>query len=270
MRNGGNSEELVAIVTGASSGIGRASAIEIAGPGHRLVLVARRQEELEQTASVCRSRGAECLVVPTDLANPGAGREVVDRALESYGRVDVLVNAAGFAILAPLQNAGEDDLRRMIETNYLGTVSCILAVLPSMLERGAGSIVNVGSITGIMGVARMGGYAATKWAIAGFTESLRNDLHGTGVRVSLVCPGTTQSGFFESADRSQIPGADRLVRTLRPEKVARAVARAIRRGNARIIIPWEAALFMRLKEIFPRSAHFLMRTTSSILERKAH
>lgn len=258
----------VIIVTGASSGIGRATAIELAAPDVRLSLVARRSELLDEVATLCRARGAECLVIPEDVSDPLAGRRVADQTHAAFGRIDVLVNAAGFAILGALQDADEGDLRRMMDTNYFGTVGCTLAVVPTMIEQKSGTIVNVGSITGIMGVARLGGYSATKFAITGFTESLRNDLLDHGIRVSLICPGTTRTAFFESAEESLLPGADRLNPRLTAEQVARAIRRTIRRGTPRVILPWTGLLFMRFKEIFPRSAHFLMRTTSKLIERK--
>jgi short-subunit dehydrogenase len=118
-----------------------------------------------------------------------------------------------------------------------------------------------------MGYARMGGYGATKFAVIGFTEALRNEVIGRGVRVALVCPGTTDTEFFTTAERGKMPGASRLIPAVKPERVARAIADAAEDGHYRRIVPAAAALYMRLKEIFPRLAHLLMRRVSAMLEK---
>ncbi len=155
-----------------------------------------------------------------------------------------------------------------MNTNYFGAVHCTQAVLPQMLERGEGTIVNVSSITGIMGFARMGGYCATKFALIGFTEALRNEVMARGVRVALVCPGTTDTEFFVKAERGMMPAASRLMLAVKPERVARAICNAAEDGRYRRILPLLAMTYMRIKELFPRFAHLLMRRVSALLERR--
>jgi short-subunit dehydrogenase len=135
-----------------------------------------------------------------------------------------------------------------------------------MLARRRGTIVNVASIAGIMGYARMGGYCATKFAMIGFSETLRDEVLGRGVRVAMVCPGTVETQFFEKAERGKMPGASRLVLAITPERVARAIADAAEDGKYRRILPIGAMLFLRMKEFFPRFAHVLMRRVSSVME----
>ena len=251
------------VITGASSGIGRATALEMARRGARLFIAARRSEQLEEVAKACRAAGgAECTTVVADVTKPDQCKRIIDSA----GRVDVLVNNAGFAIFEPIATAKPEHFREMTDTNYLGAVWCTQAVLPQMLERRSGSIVNVGSIAGIMGYAGMGGYCATKFALIGFTESLRDEVIGTGIRVALVCPGTTESEFFTRAERKKMPGASRLIAGITPERVARAICNAAEDGRYRRILPAAAALYMRFKEISPRFAHLLMRRISALLE----
>jgi short-subunit dehydrogenase len=252
------------VVTGASSGIGRATAIEMARRGADVVLAARRADRLDEVAAECRALGVRATTVPTDVTREEECRRLIDSA----GEVDVLVNNAGFAILDTIAEASTDDLREMMDTNYLGAVHCTKAVLPQMLARRRGSIVNVGSITGIMGVAKMAGYGATKAALIAFTEGLRDEVLDRGLRVALVCPGTTESEFFVKAERSKIPAASRLVPTATPEQVARAVCDAAEDGRYRRILPLFARVFMRMKEVFPRFAHLLMRRVSALLERR--
>jgi len=247
------------VITGASSGIGRATALEMARRGASVVIAARRQEALE---NVAREIGAACKTIVADVSRPDDCR----RLIESAGKVDVLVNNAGFAVFDHIADASPSDLRTMMETNYLGAAWCTQAVLPQMLERRSGAIVNVASIAGIMGYAGMGGYSASKFALAGFTEALRDEVIGRGVRVALVCPGTTETEFFDHADRKRMPAASRLIPGLSPERVARAVCDAAEDGAYRRILPGTAALYMRFKEIAPRLAHFLMRRVSALME----
>jgi uncharacterized protein len=256
-----------AVVTGASSGIGRAVALELAGAGCNLALAARRSEELVAAAAECSCRGVRAIAVTTDVTSEHDCAELVARAEREIGPVDILVNNAGFAIFDPIESAATADLESMMKTNYFGALYCTRAVLPSMIARARGSIINVASIAGIMGYERMGGYCATKFALIGLSEALRDEVMSRGLRVSLVCPGTTETPFFEKAERGKMPGASRLILAVSPERVARAVRRAAENGSVRIIVPASAAAFMKLKEMFPRTAHFLMRNLSAVIER---
>lgn len=228
------------------------------------MLAARRADRLEEVAAECRALGVRAAAVATDVRKAEDCRRLIDAA----GSVDVLINNAGFAIFGRATEAAVDDLRDMMDTNYFGTVHCTRAVLPQMLERRAGTIVNVGSITGIMGFARMSGYSATKFAVGGFTEAVRAEVIGRGVRVALVCPGTTETEFFVKAERGKMPGASRLMLAVKPERVARVVCDTAEDGRYRRIIPFMAAIYMRFKEILPRTAHYLFRQASSLLERR--
>jgi len=250
------------VVTGASSGIGRAASLELARRGANLVLAARRAELLEEVAIECRALGVDCRTVVTDVTLRSDCQHLIDVA----GHVDILVNNAGFAIFDPFESAKPDDLESMMQTNYFGAVWCTQAVLPQMLARRSGTIVNVASIVGIMGYARMGGYCATKFAMIGFSEALRDEVLGRGVRVAMVCPGTVETEFFVKAERGKMPGASRLLLAIKPKHVARAIANAAEDGKYRRILPMGAMAFLRMKELFPRFAHVLMRRVSSMME----
>lgn len=192
---------------------------------------------------------------------------MVGKVTGELGAIDILVNNAGFAVFDPIEKTSPTDVEAMLQTNFLGVVYCTQAVLPSMLARGSGNIVNVASIAGLMGFFRMGAYCASKFAIIGFTEALRDEVLGRGVKVSMVCPGTVETEFFQIAERGKMPAANRLILAISPERVARAICRAASRGSYRIILPWTAAVFMKFKEIFPRTAHFLMRNVSQAIDR---
>lgn len=254
-----------ALVTGASSGIGRATALELAARGCNLALAARRVDRLEQVAAACRDRGVRCITVPTDVRLPDDCLRFVAEATRELGPPDILVNNAGFAILDPISDAAVADAEDMMATNYFGVLHCMRAALPSMLERGSGSIVNVASIVGLMGYASMGAYGATKGAVAVLSEALRNEVIDRGVRVSMVCPGTTDTEFFDTAYKEKMPAASRLIAAIPPERVARAIARAIQTGRYRMIVPWTAGVYIRFKEIMPVTAHWLFRRLSRLL-----
>jgi hypothetical protein len=250
------------VITGASSGIGRAAALEFARRGADVVLAARRREKLEEVAAACRTIGVKATVVVTDVSV----QQDCERLIAAVPRVDILVSNAGFGIYDPIERAGVQDLESMMQTNYFGAVYCTHAVLPQMLERRGGAIVIVSSITGIMGFASMGGYCASKFALNGFAEALRSEVLGRGVTVSMICPATTDTDFFQTAERDKMPGASRMMLAMKPEKVARAICEAAADGRYRRILPLFAHVFMRLKEIFPRAAHVLMRRVSALME----
>jgi uncharacterized protein len=252
------------VITGASSGIGKATALQFARRGANLVLAARRANLLEDVAEQCRAMGVSAIPITTDVSRKEDCAALITRA----GRVDVLVNNAGFGIFDRIEDARTSDFEMMMATNYFGAVHCTRAVLPQMLERHSGSIVIVASIAGLMGYAQMGAYCATKFALVGFAEALRDEVIGRGVQVALVCPGTTETEFFVTAERGKLPGASRLIPGIRPEHVARAICASASDGRYRRILPVSATLFLRLKEFFPRVAHAVFRRVSLALERR--
>ena len=166
----------VVVVTGASQGIGKALCLELAPQGPRLVLAARDATALEAVAAECRARGAEALVVPTDVGDESACRALVDRAVERYGALDVLVNNAGMGMLARFEDVTDLSLyERLMRVNYLGSVYPTFYALPH-LKRSRGQIVAVSSLAGLNGVPGRTAYAATKHAQMGFFDSLRIEL----------------------------------------------------------------------------------------------
>ncbi len=258
------------IVTGASSGIGRAVALALARRGARLTIAARREAELARAAEECRAAGAACEPVVADVSRREDCFRLAAAAAARAGPVDVLVNNAGFAVFDSIAEAKADDVERMMATNYLGALWCTQAVLPSMLARGEGAIVNVGSIAGLMGYARMGAYCASKFAVTGMTEALRAEVADRGVAVSLVAPATTETDFFVTAEKGKMPGASRMILAIPPERVAKAIVRAIETGRQRTVLPFPAAFFLRFKEVLPAPAQFLMSRVSRRLERDRH
>src|SRR5919198_1250025 len=202
----------VAIVTGASSGIGAATARELGRRGAAVVLAARRADALEAQAEAIRGAGGEALAIPTDVADATQVTLLVDRAVATFGRVDVLVNNAGASWSRPLASSHPDEIAGLLEVNLLGAMLLTRAVLPGMLERRHGAIISVGSLSGRVAMEPV--YSATKYGLRGFSLALRRQLAGTGVRVSPVPPGRIKTAMTSHV----------AARMPEPETVATAIA----------------------------------------------
>lgn len=185
----------VALVTGASSGIGEATARELAGLGATVALVARRQDRLDALAKQIDADGGRTLVLPADVTDREEAEGVVRRTVEEYGRLDTLINNAGVMLLGPIQDAPVEEWQRMVQINVLGLLYCAKAALPHLLEaaeqepRRVADLVNISSVAGRQARLGSGVYNATKHAVGAFSESLRQEVTRQHVRVSLIEPG---------------------------------------------------------------------------------
>jgi len=188
-------EGTVALVTGASSGIGEATAEILAKHGAAVALVARRIDRLDDLAAKLKSDGASVLPIQADVANRDEAYEAVDRVAAEFGRLDTVINNAGVMLLGPIENAPVEEWERMVNVNLLGLLYCSKAALPHLLKaadgepRGVADLVNVSSVAGRVPRLGSGVYNATKHAVGAFSESLRQEVTGRHVRVSLVEPG---------------------------------------------------------------------------------
>jgi hypothetical protein len=181
------------LVTGASSGIGRATALAFADAGANVVLVARRAKVLAKVAAEARKLGAATLVAPADVTQPEAVTACFRKAVRRFGSVDVVVNNAGVLIPAPVVDLRTADLQRMLDVNLIGALHVMQEAVKVMRKQGRGHIVNVGSLAGRRGFSPLGGYCATKFALVGLTEALRTELVGERIHVSLVLPGVVDT-----------------------------------------------------------------------------
>ncbi|MEA2483148.1 MAG: hypothetical protein QOC55_1095, partial [Thermoleophilaceae bacterium] len=179
----------VAVVTGASSGIGEATAKALSGEGYAVALAARREDRITQLADEISSAGGTALAVPTDIGDPASAEALIKTAKSELGSVDVLLNNAGVMLLGPMLDADLEHWQRMVNVNLLGLMYCTHAALPIMKEQGHGHVVNVSSVAGR--VARMGSgvYNATKFGVGAFSESLRQEGVDYGIRVTIIEPG---------------------------------------------------------------------------------
>lgn len=239
----------VVLITGASSGIGALTARQLAEKGAIPVLTARSADKLREWS---RRMPGEHAVYPMDVTDSAQVQETAARVHERYGKLDVLVNNAGYGEFIPFVEANLAHFQDMMDVNYLGVVRCTQAALPYMLRAGAGHIVNVASLAGKIGTARSSAYTATKHAVIGLTESLRLELRGSGVLVSAVNPGPIATPFFERADPdgTYLRNLGRFV--MPPERAASAVVRVIERRVPEMDLPRLAAVGVRIRRLFPR------------------
>jgi short-subunit dehydrogenase len=198
---------LRALVTGASSGIGRAFSLRIARDGARVALVARRKDELEQLAAEIRAAGGEAAVLPCDVSDPDQAADAAARAAAEWGGIDLLVNNAGYGHHRTFLEWSLEDMERMMRVNYFGTLYFTKAILPAMVEQRRGWIVFVASVAGKIAPPEESAYAATKFAMVGLAASLSFEVEDAGVHVLTVCPGVIRTPFFDEEALSRMPRA---------------------------------------------------------------
>jgi NAD(P)-dependent dehydrogenase (short-subunit alcohol dehydrogenase family) len=237
-----------AVITGATSGIGREAAREFAKTGAKVVLAGRRKERLLELASEIEASGGQALSVQTDVAEQAQVEALIEKCVERFGRVDVLVNNAGVAMASQFEAMSLEDFRRLMDVNFWGAVYACRAAVPQMRkQRGGGVILNVSSIFGKRGMPFETAYCASKFALAGFSEALRAELMSEGIDVCTVYPGAVETEIFDAAANStglEVPGfvpkfpasqmAKLIVQTARfpqPEVVAAFDAQAINIAN---------------------------------------
>jgi short-subunit dehydrogenase len=239
------------LVTGASGGIGRAIAVELARQGSRVVLLARREEQLKIVADEIAANGglAECVV--GDVTEPAVRRAALDRAQERFGGLDILVNNAGIGALGRFDEADLARIRQLFEVNFFAAAELIREALPMLKQGNRPIVVNIGSVLGHFATPRSSEYCATKFALRGFTDALRAELAPLGIDVLLVSPGTTETQFFEHVvEETSAPRWARM-RGVSAESVARAAVRAIRRGRQEIIPNPGGRVLVFLSRLFP-------------------
>jgi uncharacterized protein len=233
----------VCLVTGATGGIGRAIAVGLGARDVQLLLSGREEQAL---ADVVAESGGTALA--TDLAEFGAGRRLAALALEAADHVDVLVNCAGIGLYGPAEDLEPDELERLFRVNVLAPMELTSALLPGMVERRRGHIVNVGSIAGRLGRRREAAYAASKAALSVFSDSLRAELSGSGVAVSLVTPGVVNTRYFE---RRSVPYDRGWPKPIPADAVAARVVRALDSRGGEVIVPRWLSFPMRLRGVLP-------------------
>jgi short-subunit dehydrogenase len=229
----------VVVITGASGGIGRATALRCAANGATVVLAARREDALREVASQCEELGAQALVMPTDVTDADAVNRLARRTVERFGRIDAWVNNAAVSLFAPFQEAPIEDIRRVLDTNVMGYVHGARAALPYMRDRGAGVLVNVSSIVGVVPQPYTHAYTMSKAAILALSASLRQELRLDGakhVKVASVLPATIDTPLFDHAANYTGRRVVAMPPVYTAERVARVIVNQIRLPRRHVIV----------------------------------
>lgn len=244
----------VAVVTGASSGIGLATARALAAEGWTVVLTARDSKTLETLAAEIKGNGGMAHVIPVDLRSADGPERVIDEAIALLGRIDLLVANAGVYVRKRPRETNAGDYQASMELNFYGSVRPILRVLPHMLERRSGQIVGISSVDGKKGLTYDIVYVPTKFALTGFLDVLRQELHGTGVAVTTVLPGRVDTPMIGDL---RVPVVSPKISS---EAVARAVMRGVRRRSAEVLVPyWSSKALVVISALSARLGDWLIR-----------
>lgn len=243
-----------AIVTGASTGVGKAVALKLAKCGANVALVARRSDKLEEVAGLAEKLGVKVFVVACDVTDSNQVKSAVQTVIQELGPVHILVNSAGFGVWKPFLEISDQEHQKMMETNYWGTYNFIRAVLPTMLANKQGHIVNISSGTGKFSLSVTSGYSASKFAVTGLSEALYRELRFTGVKVSCLHPGSIKTEFWNEQNTPQkyLPATIRLSPKISPQKVARAVCYCLWLGFPAYTFPVFVAILAKLNALWLR------------------
>jgi short-subunit dehydrogenase len=246
-----------AVVTGASSGIGHALAVRLAEQRVRVVVASRNQERLESLAATIRQRGGEVHVIPADVADAGQRARLIESAVAALGGLDILINNAGVGAKGSFRDATEELLRRIMEVNFFGCTELTRLALPHLRQGRNPMIVNVGSILGKRAIPNMTEYCAGKFALQGWSESLRAELVQDGIHVLMVCPGTIETEFREHLLelRSNRPFRGR---GMTADRCAALIIRAMRARRNEFVITAGAKTLAWLNRLSPRFVDWIM------------
>jgi uncharacterized protein len=249
------------LVTGASSGIGRETALAFAAAGANLVLVARRPKVLAEVATRARKLGATVLVAPADVSKTTEVVAAFRKAARRFGKVDIVVNNAGILLPSKVVDMPGTQLQAMLDVNLFGALHVMQEAVKLMRKQGHGQIVNVGSLAGRRGFSPIGGYCASKFALIGLTEALRTELVGERIHVSLVLPGVIDTPMVDNALHTPGAGEDAWPEALNmpPSWVVWAIFLAIRFRLAEIAVPPGVALLEKLAALAPGATDTLLR-----------
>lgn len=229
------------LITGASSGIGRLLALDMAARGARIALVARRRDALDGVAEEIRAGGGRALALVCDVGDRQQATTTAARAVEEFGTIDVLVNNAGYGHHRRFLDHEVEDMERMMRVNYLGSLYFTKALLPAMVERGQGWLVFIASVAGRIAPADEAAYAASKFAMIGLASSLSLEVEDAGVHVLTVCPGAIRTPFFDDEALARLPAVARR-QMAEPEDLVDAIMDALARGRRELTYPrWIAS-----------------------------
>ena len=253
-----------AILTGASKGIGVYVARALAKQGMNLVLAARSASALEEVRKAVERLGVRAIAVPTDVGDRSALESLVERASSEFGAIDVLVNNAGIELIMTYHKLEPEEIEQIVRVNLVAPMHLTWLVLPGMLERGQGHIVNMSSLAGKAGPAYGEPYGATKAGLIGFTQSLRGTYRDSGVSASVVCPGFVEEGMYAKTKEEFGVEAPRRLGVSKPEAVAGGVIRAIRKDLPEVIVnPGPIRPLLMVNAVSPSLGEWIVERTGA-------
>jgi short-subunit dehydrogenase len=256
------------LLTGASSGIGAALALRLAEQGARLVLASRNRAQLEDVAGQVCQRGGEAVVVPADVADPAQRAQLIETTVAALGGLDILINNAGVGAMGWFAEASEERLRRIFEVNFFAAVELTRLALPHLCRGRQRLLVNVSSVVGRRGIPGAAEYAASKFALTGWSESLRPELARQGIHVLVVTPGTIDTGFKNHLLEQRFLLNWQNRRGMPADRCARHIVSAIQRRRHEVVITLGSKLLLWLNRLSPRLVDFLMERFAVPVERK--
>ncbi len=253
-------QDKVVLITGASSGIGQATAIAFAREGAVAVLAARREETLRGVAEEIEGAGGEAFVAPVDVSSPDQVRRMVADVVAEYGRIDILFNNAGTSMVGRID--GEDfvdNTRKMFEVDYLGTVQVLKEVLPVMKRQRSGHVMNMSSVVGRKAFPGFAGYSSIMYALSGLTDALRQELRGTGINVSVIHPALTQTPLLSTVAKADMPPPFRNLTPTPVEDVAAAVLDGVHNNRLRTVVSLPPKMLLLADAISPKLGDLIVR-----------
>ncbi|MDE5082992.1 MAG: SDR family NAD(P)-dependent oxidoreductase [Trichodesmium sp. St16_bin2-tuft] len=257
------------LITGASQGCGRETALLFARKEYNVVLAARKLDRLTATANEVREIGKSALAIPTDVTDAKQVEYLVQKAIELYGKIDVLVNNAGICLTGGMEHTTLEDFQQLMNVNFFGYVNTIKALLPHFLSRKSGTIINVGSFGGKMPLPQMTAYCASKYAVTGLTDTLRLELQSKGINISSVQPGVINSDFMERAqfrggDNSEVENRRQQMNSVlesnfvsQPKDIAQTIWNVVKNNQSEVVVG-PAVLATETYRLFPGLGQFLM------------
>jgi short-subunit dehydrogenase len=251
------------LITGAASGIGQALAQEFSAAGSNIIIVDINEEGMKNTNSQIEARGGKAICIRADMSKVEEIQSLAVRAVKEAGQIDILVNNAGIAIVSEAQNVTIEEWHKILAINLHGPIFLTHCLLPHMIERRSGHIVNIASIAGLIGIPGFVPYCTTKFGVVGYSEALRVELAGYGIGVTVICPGFVSTPIIHSA---LIKGFDQKLRavpsmaTITPQKAAKAIVCGVRRNKAKVLpSTMLVQLVYPLKKIMPGLVEFFLR-----------
>ena len=242
-------KDLIIFITGASNGIGKQLAIDLTARGAVVVGCSRSRDRLVETLKEVRKLSPKSLMIACDIGDAEQVHGMMTKVLADFGRIDILINNAGIGMRKPFVDTPLETIETIMRTNYLGAVYCTHEVLPSMIARGSGHIVNISSGAGKIGTLNMAGYCASKFAMNGWSESLYHELRPLGINVSIICPGPVATEFNRDFRDSEPKSPPSLM--VSPEEVSREIIGAIEKNKFEVVMPRWLSLMCLVKRYAP-------------------